>query len=80
MTNAVTDKEWLALLASIYKSTSISTTTTKFTVNKISDDAVTAIPVDKLKELHDNLIYSGFSDTEALVITAQVASNAKRTI
>lgn len=74
MTNMVTEDEWIALLERIYlTNTSERVTRTKVTVKTTK----VTIPVDELKELHDNLVYSGFTETEALVITAQVAANAR---
>lgn len=82
MTKEITNEEWVSLLTKIYVSDSHNRiSTTKVTVKKtnpVLSDSVITIPLDKLKELHDNLVYNGFSDTEALVITAQVASNAQR--
>lgn len=74
MTNAITEQEWISLLQKIYLTNfQKRVTTTKVTVKKTK----ITFPVDDLKELHDNLIYSGFTDTQALVITAQVAANAR---
>lgn len=74
MSNAITEQEWISLLEKIYlTNTHKHTTKTKITVKKTK----VSIPVDELKELHDNLVYNGFTDTEALVITAQVAANAR---
>lgn len=81
MANVISEKEWISLLEKIYVSDSLNqTTTTKVTIKKsvaVDNDSVITIPLDKLKEMHDNLIYNGFTDTEALVITAQVAANAR---
>jgi hypothetical protein len=81
MANVISEQEWVSLLEKIYVSDSHNkTTTTKVTIKKsvaVENDFVITIPLDKLKEMHDNLMYSGFSDTEALVITAQVAANAR---
>lgn len=83
MEKVISEQEWISLLRKIYVTDSTNTsTTTKITVKKsvaIEDDSIITIPLDKLKEMHDNLVYSGFSDTEALVITAQVANGARRT-
>jgi hypothetical protein len=83
MEKVISEQEWISLLRKIYVTDSTNkTTTTKITVKKsvaIEDDSILGIPLDKLKEMHDNLVYSGFSDTEALVITAQVANGARRT-
>ena len=83
MVKAISEQEWVALLYKIYVSdTHKIVNSTKVTVKNKSisdDDSVITIPLDKLKEMHDNLVYSGFSDTEALVITAQVANGARRT-
>jgi hypothetical protein len=84
MTNEITEQEWVSLLQRIYTSDSNNrVSSTKVTLKKsnfVNDDSIIAIPLDKLKELHDNLIFNGFTDTEALVITAQVAANARTTI
>ena len=81
MNNAITEQEWVSLLERIYTNDSHNRiTTTKVTVKKskpLTDDSLITISLDKLKEMHDNLIYNGFTDTEALVITAQVAANAR---
>lgn len=83
MEKVISEQEWISLLRKIYVTDSMNkSTTTKITVKKsvaIEDDSILGIPLDKLKEMHDNLVYSGFSDTEALVITAQVANGARRT-
>lgn len=72
------DTTWLDFLSKIY-TVNKTVTTTKVTIKTlvpIDTDSVIAIPVDKLIELRDNLIYSGFTEAEALSITTQVASNA----
>jgi hypothetical protein len=74
MANMVTEDEWIALLERIYlTNTSERVTRTKVTVKTTK----VTIPVDELKEFYDNLIYNGFTDMQALVITAQAASNAR---
>jgi len=72
------DTTWLDFLNKIY-TVNKTVTTTKVTIKTlalIDTDSVISIPVDKLIELRDNLIYSGFTEAEALSITTQVASNA----
>ena len=74
MSNIIKEEEWIPLLERIYLTNFHECVApTKVTVKKTK----VTIPVDELKELYDNLIYSGFTETEALVITAQVASNAR---
>jgi hypothetical protein len=74
MTNIITEEEWISLLEKIYlTNTSERVTRTKVTVKTTK----VTIPVDELKELYDNLIYNGFTDMQALVITAQAATNAR---
>jgi len=72
------DTTWLDFLNKIY-TVNKTVTTTKVTIRTLAPmdtDSVILIPVDKLIELRDNLIYSGFTEAEALSITTQVASNA----
>lgn len=79
MTNVINEQEWISLLKTIYFNNATTTSSTKITVKTtkgISEPAI-SIPLKQLKEFHDNLVGSGFSDTEALVITAQVASSAR---
>jgi hypothetical protein len=74
MTKVIKEEEWIALLERIYLTNSHQhVARTKVTVKKTK----VTIPVDELKELYDNLIYSGFTDMQALVITAQAATNAR---
>lgn len=83
MPNTLTNEKWVSLLQRISTTESLnSISTTKVTVKKskfLDADSIITIPLEKLKEMHDNLIYNGFTDTEALVITAQVAANARAT-
>lgn len=81
MTKEVTQQEWVSLLTKIYLSDSHNRiSTTKVTVKKskpVFEELPVSIPLDELKEFYDNLIYNGFTDTQALVITAQVATNVR---
>lgn len=58
-----------------------NTTSTHYLSKNVAleNDSLISIPLEKLKEFHDNLIYSGFNEDEALMITAKVAANARTT-
>jgi len=70
--------QWLDFLKDKYGEDAIKKTSIHIIRKKSTDDKdITEIPLDKLYEFYGNLILNGFSESEALTITAKVASHVR---
>jgi len=80
MAKVISDNEWIDFLSEINPPRKSTTFTTIKVVksNKPIDDSIISISIPQLHEFYGNLILNGFSVSEALEITAKVASNALR--
>lgn len=71
-------KEWLDFLKLVSERPPAKETITHTTITyKKNDKPLIEVPLDKLFEFYGNLILSGFTEEEALVITCSVVNNAR---
>jgi hypothetical protein len=73
MARAIKENEWLEFLRTV--GAKKTTTVTYKNVNE-NDGAILSMPLDKLFELYGNLVLTGFTEDEALIIVTGIANNA----
>jgi hypothetical protein len=68
--------EWLEFISNLNNWKTTTTSTVKIT-KKSTDNPLLSVSVDKLFELYGNLVLTGFSEDEALIIIVGIANNAR---